>query len=350
MRVSKNLYRILSFFTMAQRDAEQALHGLQSPFEFPSIRGGVKIAFQGYCYVKEKTLKNGNISYKCDYPNRQCKGRLTTDAENKVLSQQDHNMHAPDQTAVEVKINQARFKKTAAEHSATPLSALLNAETAKIHQEIQGYMPSDNAMKRSGQRIRRKDFPPEPTGPQDVVFEANWCKVNGDDWVLHQDASDENPCIVLATKANLRYLKQSSVWYGDGTFDVSPKMFYQMYTIHCPVMGKVLPMVYCLMSNKTADSYRKVFNILNTNMANGALVNKFRADLEKAPIMQFLDVFPNSEVETCFFHFAQANWRQIQRLGLSPLYLENFEVRRAVKSFTALAFVPPEDDTKFFKL
>lgn len=322
--------------------AQSEIHGIKSPYNFPSIRGGIKLAFQGYCYVKEKTLKNGNITYKCDFPNRQCKGRITTDMRNKVINEQPHNMHAPDQAQVELKISQARFKKIAAEQPAVPLSALLNAEIARIPQGVRPDMPSDTAMKRSGQRIRQQDFPPEPRTPQDVVLEGDWCKVNGEPWVIYQNAEEANPYIILASKVNLTHLKQSTVWYGDGTFDVSPRMFYQMYTIHCPVMGKVLPMVYCFLSSKESGSYQQIFETLLTKMDGQAAVNTFRSDFEKAPMEQFLELFPEKNVEACFFHFAQANWRQIQRLELSTVYLEDFDMKKLIKSFTALAFVPAE--------
>ena len=147
-----------------------------------SIRGGIKIAYQGYCYVKEKTLKNGNKNYKCNYPNRECKGRFTLDSSNNVLSLKAHNMHAPDQATVEIKLSRSRFKENASDEPAAPVSALLNQEYARIPQSIRPEMPS---MKRAAQSIRRKNFPPEPQSAQDVHLEGEWCKFNGKEWLLY---------------------------------------------------------------------------------------------------------------------------------------------------------------------
>ena len=58
--------------------------GLESTFVFPSTKRGLKIAYKGFSYVTEKTLKNGNVTYKCDYPNRECKGRLITNDTGKT--------------------------------------------------------------------------------------------------------------------------------------------------------------------------------------------------------------------------------------------------------------------------
>ena len=55
----------------------------------------------------------------------------------------------------------------------------------------------------------------------------------------------------------------------------------------------------------------------------GAVVQKFRALFEKAPILEFLNIQPDGEIEACFFHFAQTNWRKVQQLGFSGVYLED---------------------------
>ena len=81
-------------------------------------------------------------------------------------------MHAPDQATVEIKLSRSRFKENVSDQPAAPVSALLNQEYARIPQSIRPKMPSDNAMKRSAQRIRRKNFPPEPQSAKDVHLEG----------------------------------------------------------------------------------------------------------------------------------------------------------------------------------
>ena len=43
-------------------------------------------------------------------------------------------------------------------------------------------------------------------------------------------------------------------------------------------------------------------------------------DFELAVINAFQQVFDGLLVKGCFFHFAQANWREAQQLGLAKLY------------------------------
>ena len=77
-------------------------------------------------------------------------------------------------------------------------------------------------------------------------------------------------------------------------------------------------------------------------MEEAPWTQKFRCDLEKAPALEFMKKFPNAHVETCMFQLAQANWRKTQSFGLATKYLEDMEMKVLMKSFTALAFVPPE--------
>jgi hypothetical protein len=45
-------------------------------------------------------------------------------------------------------------------------------------------------------------------------------------------------------------------------------------------------------------------------------------DFEAAAFNAVRNCFPNAQVKGCFFHFGQAIWRRVQRLGLVSLYNE----------------------------
>ena len=66
-------------------------------------------------------------------------------------------------------------------------------------------------------------------------------------------------------------------------------------------------------------------------------------DFEIAAIEALKSSFPNANIKGCFFHFAQANWRKIQSVGLAKEYQQDTEVRNILKSFVALALIPEED-------
>ncbi|KAM7298885.1 hypothetical protein ISCGN_019452 [Ixodes scapularis] len=53
------------------------------------------------------------------------------------------------------------------------------------------------------------------------------------------------------------YLAPSNVWLVDGTYKVTPQLFYQLYTVHAIVHGVVVPMAYGLLSSKSEDTLHK---------------------------------------------------------------------------------------------
>ena len=72
--------------------------------------------------------------------------------------------------------------------------------------------------------------------------------------------------IMFATTRNLTHLGRADIWYGDGTFSVHPNIFYQLYTIHAEVHGKIVPVVYSLLSSKSKQFYKFMWSQLKDLM------------------------------------------------------------------------------------
>ena len=74
-----------------------------------SIHGKQKIMYNGYVYVKQKSLANGVISYKCEKRHgsgaglSECKAKIKVKDEAVIGSLHDHT-HAPDSARCEVLI------------------------------------------------------------------------------------------------------------------------------------------------------------------------------------------------------------------------------------------------------
>ena len=135
------------------------------------------------------------------------------------------------------------------------------------------------------------------------------------------------------------------MWYGDGTFSVAPQHFYQLYTLHGVVLNQVLPLAYCLLTKKSRSIYREMFTAIKSQAESRSIpisVDNFRIDFELACIRSFEDVFPEAQVECCFFHLAQAHWRKIVDLGLRQQYIEDESLSMSLRMLTALAFVPAQ--------
>jgi hypothetical protein len=65
-------------------------------------------------------------------------------------------------------------------------------------------------------------------------------------------------------------------------------------------------------------------------------------DFEYAAFNAVKTVFPVATVSGCLFHFGQAIWRRVTKLGLKTLFSEDISFSNEVKKITALALVPLE--------
>ena len=119
--------------------------------------------------------------------------------------------------------------------------------------------PSFNTVQGSMYRTRAILVPPTPKSFDEVVFKCNLTR--GGEEFVHFGDDGRKDLIVFTTKSNLNLLNNKKV-YGDGTFKVVPNLWYQIYTIHAEVSGKVVPLAFSLLPSKKAETYVRMFSIM----------------------------------------------------------------------------------------
>ena len=98
----------------------------------------------------------------------------------------------------------------------------------------------------------RRDLPALPEEFQETL--------NGERFLLSDSGhGDDNRLMIFCSQQCLRLLADQNNWFCDGTFKVCPDIFYQVYTVHAEVNGRLLPCVYGLLPNKTQNTYRRFF-------------------------------------------------------------------------------------------
>ena len=164
---------------------------------------------------------------------------------------------------------------------------------------------------------------------------------------------------MFASRQGLALLRFALLHQGDGTFDLPPESFYQLYILLAVLDNKSYPAVFALLGDKSGSTYRMMFEevrkaILNPLPADAPLPQApkaFMADFEVAAINQYKTVFPEvKSVRGCYVHFKRNHWKHLTQLGLlTTLFakLQEFEV--LVKCIYALAFVPPEEVTDYYQ-
>jgi hypothetical protein len=136
----------------------------------------------------------------------------------------------------------------------------------------------------------------------------------------------------------------------DGTFKTVPSIFHQLYTIHAPIgaenNSRILPLVYSLMTSKSEDMYRELFQNLNDFAEENNVELKpstIITDFEQAAIKASQSEFSDVNNKGCFFHLSQSGWRKIQEVGLATQYGVDEHLNLMLRHLFALAFLPSDD-------
>ena len=337
---------------------------------YKSKRGGDKILFQGFSYCRSSTNITSQ-NWRCDRKATKCRGSVTTAVDYRqhenlqVQERQGHN-HPPDPAGEELKVEMDRMAHNAATVRANePPRRVISDTVANLSQEAQVRAPKRKALTTRIQRKRLKYEVGGEAEPSDLGFQVpnrfRTVKENVDTTVrflLHDDfdnldddeVNDEEVqtrIIVFATDTMLDLLRDATVWMLDGTFKVSPHLIFQLYTVHAAIHGTVFPCVYCLLPNKTQDSYSRVFQILKAARP-GLNPSTAILDFEVAARNAMRAEFPAVEIQFCYFHLTQSVWRRIQQEGLREAYVTSEAHRTFLKSMCALAFLPPEQVEESF--
>ncbi len=79
--------------------------------------------------------------------------------------------------------------------------------------------------------------------------------ISVEDFLLWDSGQQEDRILFFSTVNNLNLLAGATEWAADGTFDIAPPLFAQLYTIHGRVFGAMHPFIYCLLPDKTEATY-----------------------------------------------------------------------------------------------
>src|SRR5437763_13191821 len=314
-------------------------------------RGQTKINVDGYLMVKDKNRSN-SYYWCCERRDTlKCNGRATTrliDGQHYLRNTSDHN-HAAEASRVGVIRTVNTLKERAGETNEPPVQIIQNVHASSAH-EIHPYLPTFDALHQSIKRIRRSELPVEPQSLEDLVVPENLTTTfDGSNFLVRDSTINQDRILIFTTAANVRHLEQSPFWIMDGIFKTVPTIFTQLYTIHGRVGGndnsRILPLVYALMSGKSEECYRQLFQDLIdfSDEENIQLYPQFiLTDFEKAAINAAQTEFPGVQNKGCHFHLAQNVYRKIQAHGLSTRYGTDENFSLLIRHIPALAFLAPD--------
>ncbi|CAF4467107.1 unnamed protein product, partial [Didymodactylos carnosus] len=153
--------------------------------------------------------------------------------------------------------------------------------------------------------------------------------------------------LIFSSPEQISILESSDDFFIDGTFDVVPEIFYQLYVIHAVHRQHVIPAVFGLLRRKNAVTYQRLINNI-VEFAPAWCPQNIVLDFEKAVMNVFSTSFPQASLSGCYFHLRQSIHRQLQAQGLQKYYEDDGDFAHGIHKIAALAFIHPKDVVEAF--
>ena len=313
-----------------------------------SKRGREKRAHDGHSYVFDKfSADEKRKLWRCEQKDR-CKARMHTCVTSVELVKimNDHS-HDSDPAKIAVKETIMHMKKRAAE-TVEGTAQVINQALQNLPDCALGVLPTLPSMKKVVRRIRNEVnlAPASPSSLLTLVIPPEYQTYHPDEdsaepFLLADSGPGEDRILIFGREKNCHNLRESDVWYIDGTFSVAPKLFAQVYVVLAEKYGGVHPFVYACLPDKSELTYMRMFAMMKGIEPNirPRMVN---CDFELPAINAVQTSFPDADIGGCFFHLVSNMKKQIGRLGLSQRYKNDMNFALRARMVTSQAFVPPD--------
>ena len=260
-----------------------------------------------------------------------------------IDSFKDHNhLQLSEQIINRQKLNN-NLKRKAVDDIFTRPSKIIHSELKNA--DVESLTTQDvKLIKRNLHNARASILPKLPDTFLELhnIFDKMEFKTNKNENFLLVNSKETN-IVGFSTLSNLKVLCDSDTIFVDGTFKSCPKLYHQLFTVHCAINQSYVPLVYILLPSKTTQCYLQAFHhLVKECKKNDLQFNPIRlyADFEKAIHNAARHVWPSIEVKGCRFHLGQSWYRKIQQLGLSNDYKRNnTDISNFLKLFFGLPFL-----------
>ncbi|KAH7708927.1 hypothetical protein AAVH_23803 [Aphelenchoides avenae] len=311
-----------------------------------SIRNQPKVTDNGHGYVFDRRSADQTLLfYRCD----NCPARIHVCAETGAIVRRinDHS-HGSDVARIEAAKVVAAVKRRCAENQELP-GQLVATALQNVNEAIMGKLPSTRAIKQSTNRQRNKvgAVPANPANLQDLVIPEQYRYYCPDEntrelYVLADSGPGDERVIIFGRQSSGEWAHLMQVLYADGTFSISPGLFYQVFVLLAKRGSYVLPVAYGLLPNKSRESYERFFTLLKGAwpQLNPVTVS---LDFEQATLTAIRNAFPEAALLGCLYHLAKNVRPHVGREQLLARYNNDADFAVQVRTIVALAFVPLAD-------
>lgn len=197
-------------------------------------------------------------------------------------------------------------------------------------------------------RVRKRQNGNTKSNPKsrvDIVIPDNLrTTFSGSNFIFFDSGEEDiDRIIILASEENISYLNTSKLWCIDGTFDISPSLFRQLFTINVLLSGRNLPVLYAFLADKTEKIYTRLFETIKSKVENEP--DYIFCDFEKGILNSIEKFYKNSNISGCWFHLVSNLYKHVQSNGLVKIYKNRGDniFKKCFKYLKFLAFIPASD-------
>jgi len=245
------------------------------------------------------------------------------------------------------------FEERAVNHTET-ITRLVDEMLLSVTNEVAVCFPDKRSLYMIFSRIRNKNLRMPPSLSEFVVDGSECLTVDGGSFLIGDEWVGSDRVMMFGSEIDCRRLCESELVAMDGTFDVCPSLFYQLYSIHSFTNDKMVARVFCLMTGKSVPLYRKMVRMLKDFCCDRLGVSfapcRVCLDFEKAVIRVMREEFPGISIDGCLFHHSNACLRYVKTNGMYPDYKRTVIFRTYVRMLMSLPFLELSDIERCFFL
>lgn len=319
-----------------------------------SKRGCRMVLYNNFKYNFGSTSKkDGSTRWRC--VTRTCSALIYSDKNDIFLSTTgEHNHESYDITNIHRQIINVGCKRKAVEDMHIQPKKVVLKEIAHNDHAASTFTVNDiNRLRKNIYKARKSVLPPNPTNINEVhtlIDTERIITTRGESFLLVNDKNKN--VLIFSCEKNLLFLNQVENIYVDGTFKYASRFFSQMFTLHGFKNGHYIPLVFCLLIDKSVKTYEFVFTMIVEKCNTlGFLFSpkNITVDFELAIHKAIENVWPNTTIIGCRFHLTQSWWRNIQKCGLTSFYKDDSsEIGKWIRYTFGLVFLNPDEVSNCF--
>ncbi|CAF3804450.1 unnamed protein product [Rotaria sordida] len=312
-----------------------------------TTKGRPLMILDGFSYIQDRR-SDTKTYWRCEnHKTFNCHFRIHTCNESvtkthvKILKQ--HGDHTASCKRDFIKLSLRKFHEDIADrgkNTQETTDTVLIQCISKLPDSTRIRLPPLDHVKRTILRHREKiDLPQVPNDVDSPTIPGVLQLTKRNDTFLRIDTGPgPDRILIFSSSEQLEILQTSTNFLMDGTFEIVPEIFYQLYVIHAVHREHVMPVAFCLLRRKTMTTYQEMINKI-LEFAPAWNPQNIMLDFEKAVLNVLSNSFPHVSLSGCYFHLRQSIHRQLQTQGLQKQYEENVDFAHGIHKIAALAFI-----------